>query len=50
MLTSDNQFKYQADYYIDRWSREDDLIPISTKDDGYVIQLWPHAERLRRTR
>lgn len=46
MLTSNNQFKHHADYYIDRWSREDDLIRIRTRDDGYIIQLSPHAERL----
>jgi len=46
MLSSDNQFKHDADYYIDRWSREDDLIRIRAKDDGYIIQLSPHGERL----
>ncbi len=46
MMSSDNQFRHNADYYIDRWSREDDLIRIRPRDDGYIIQLSPHGERL----
>ena len=46
MQSSDNQYKHDADYYMDRWSREDDLIRIRARDDGYIIQLSPHAERL----
>lgn len=46
MQSSDNQHKHDADYYIDRWSREDDLIRIRARDDDYIIQLSPHAERL----
>lgn len=45
-LTDENQFRHQASYYLDRWSREDDLIRIRSRDDGYVVQLSPHAERL----
>lgn len=46
MLSSDSQFKHDADYYMDRWSREDDLIRIRAREDGYVVQLSPHVERL----
>ena len=45
-LPSDGHFRHGADYYLDRWSREDDLIRIRTKDDMYVVQLSPHGERL----
>ncbi len=46
ILPSDNQFRHDAGYYMDRWSREDDLIRVRSRDDGYIIQLSPHAERL----
>jgi len=39
-------YNHNADYYIDRWSREDDLIRIRNREDGYIVQLSPHAERL----
>lgn len=45
-ISGDNQFKHDADYYINRWSREDDLIRVRSRENGYVIQLSPHAERL----
>lgn len=45
-LAQDAQYGHNAEYYIDRWSREDDLIRVRTRDDGYVILLSPHAERL----
>lgn len=45
-LAEDGQYRHDADYYLDRWSREDDLIRIRNSDDGYVILLSPHAERL----
>ncbi|MEQ8674208.1 MAG: DUF3375 domain-containing protein [Aggregatilineales bacterium] len=46
MQSSDNQYKHNADYYLDRWSREDDLIRVRAREDGYVVQLSPHGERL----
>ena len=45
-LSEDNQFRPSADDYINRWSRDDDLIRIRARDDGYIVQLSPHAERL----
>jgi hypothetical protein len=45
-LPKDAQYNHDADYYIDRWSREDDLIRVRAHDNGYVILLSPHAERL----
>ncbi len=44
MLT--DAYSHNADYYMDRWSREDDLIRIRSCEDGYIVQLSPHAERL----
>lgn len=46
MLSEENQYRHAANYYLDRWSREDDLIRVRSRDDGYVVQLSPHAERL----
>jgi len=46
MLPEDSQFRHDADYYVERWSREDDLIRVRSTDDGYVILLSPHAERI----
>jgi hypothetical protein len=46
MLPDDGQYRHDADYYVERWSREDDLIRVRNRDDGYVILLSPHAERL----
>ncbi|TVR24202.1 MAG: DUF3375 domain-containing protein [Anaerolineaceae bacterium] len=45
-LPDDRQHTQSASYYIDRWSRDDDLIRVRSRDDGYVVQLSPHAERL----
>ena len=45
-LTDDRQYKQTASYYLDRWSREDDLIRVRSRESGYVVQLSPHAERL----
>lgn len=45
-LAENAKYRHGPDYYMDRWSREDDLIRIRARDDGYVIQLSPHAERL----
>jgi hypothetical protein len=36
----------EADYYVERWNREDDLIRVRNHDDGYVILLSSPAERL----
>jgi hypothetical protein len=46
MLPDDGQYRHDADYYVERWSREDDLIRVRSREDGYVILLSPHAERL----
>ncbi len=46
MLPENAQHRHDADHYMDRWSRDDDLIRIRSQDDKYVIQLSPHAERL----
>lgn len=45
-LPEETQFRQDAAYYVDRWSREDDLIRVRSQDDVYVVQLSPHAERL----
>lgn len=45
-LADEDRFRHDAGHYLDRWSREDDLIRIRSRDDGYVVQLSPHAERL----
>lgn len=45
-LAEEGQYRHDAEYYLDRWSREDDLIRVRSRDDGYVILLSPHAERL----
>ena len=45
-LPDNKQINPSPDYYIDRWSREDDIIRIRSREDGYVVQLSPHAERL----
>jgi len=45
-LADEDRFRHDAAYYVDRWSREDDLIRVRSRDDGYVVQLSPHAERL----
>jgi hypothetical protein len=46
MLPDDAQCRYPADHFLARWSREDDLIRIRSRDEGYIVQLSPHAERL----
>ncbi|MBZ0300895.1 MAG: DUF3375 domain-containing protein, partial [Anaerolineae bacterium] len=46
MLPKDEQYRRDADYYVERWSREDDLIRVRSRDEGYVVLLSPHAERL----
>src|SRR5262245_17668069 len=46
MLPDDGQYRHDADYYVERWSREDDLIRVRSRDDGYMVLLSPHAERL----
>lgn len=45
-LPVDRQYMQPATYYLDRWSREDDLIRVRSREDGYVVQLSPYAERL----
>lgn len=45
-LAEADAYKHDANHYIDRWSRDDDLIRVRTREEGYVIQLSPHAERL----
>lgn len=45
-LADTDQFRHDARHYIDIWSRDADLIRIRSRDDGYVVQLSPHAERL----
>jgi hypothetical protein len=45
-LSPDEQHRQSADEYINRWSREDDMIRIRSREDGYIVQLSPHAERL----
>lgn len=45
-LDDTDRFRHAASHYIDIWSREADLIRIRSRDDGYVVQLSPHAERL----
>lgn len=45
-LPEDSRYRHDASHYIDRWSREDDLLRVRNRDDEYVIQLSPHAERL----
>ena len=46
ILSAEDQFRHDAGHYIDIWSRDADLIRIRSRDDGYVVQLSPHAERL----
>jgi hypothetical protein len=46
MLSDDDKHRQSADDYINRWSREDDMIRIRQREDGYIVQLSPHAERL----
>ena len=45
-LSDEDQYRGTADEYINRWSRDDDMIRIRQREDGYSIQLSPHAERL----
>ncbi len=45
-LPEDARYRHDADYYIERWSREDHLIRVSSRDDGYVVLLSTHAERV----
>jgi len=45
-LSAEDQFRHDAGHYIDIWSRDADLVRIRSRDDGYVVQLSPHAERL----
>lgn len=46
MLPEAEQYRRDADYYLERWSREDDLIRIRNQDEGYIVLLSPYAERL----
>ena len=46
MLPEDSRYHHDADYYLNRWSREDNLIRIRPRDGGHVVQLSPYAERL----
>lgn len=45
-LSEADQYQRDADYYVERWSREDDLIRVRNHDEGYIVVLSPHAERL----
>jgi hypothetical protein len=45
-LSREQRFNHDAKYYIERWSSEDDLIRIRSREEGYIVQLSPHAERL----
>jgi hypothetical protein len=45
-LAEDRQYQQAASHYLDRWSREDDLVRVRSRESGYVVQLSPHAERL----
>lgn len=45
-LSAEQRFNHDARYYIERWSSEDDLIRIRSREEGYTVQLSPHAERL----
>ena len=45
-LPLEKQLNDTASHFLDRWSREDSLVHVRLRDDGYVIQLTPHAERL----
>lgn len=45
-LPREQRHQRDAAFYMDRWSREDDLIRIYSHDDNFIVQLSPHAERL----
>ncbi|MEM7797791.1 MAG: DUF3375 domain-containing protein [Chloroflexota bacterium] len=45
-LAQEDLIEQEASYFLNRWSREDDLIRIRAQTDGYTVQLSPHAERL----
>lgn len=45
-LLAEKQYRQPARYYADRWGGEDDLIRVRTQEEGHVVQLSPHAERL----
>lgn len=45
-LPAEAQYRHGYDFYLDRWSREDDLVRVRSLDEGYVVQLSPYAERL----
>lgn len=46
MLSDDEQLTYDPDSLIDTWSRESDLIRVRNREDAYIVQLTPHADRL----
>ncbi|MDX2076208.1 MAG: DUF3375 domain-containing protein [bacterium] len=45
-LIEDNQHRHDADYYINQWINESNLIRRIIHHDGYIIQLSQHGERL----
>jgi len=45
-LAEDNQHNHDADYYINQWINESNLIRRIIHHDGYIIQLSQHGERL----
>ncbi len=45
-LPAEAQYRHRYDFYLDRWSGEDDLVRVRSLDEGYVVQLSPHAERI----
>jgi hypothetical protein len=45
-LPEDRQHRHEPDYYLDRWTHEDDIIRVRQRDIDYVIQLSPSGERL----
>lgn len=45
-LPPDKQLNPDPDHYLDRWSRDDDMIRVRGREEGHVVQLSPHAERL----
>jgi len=45
-LPAEAQYRHSYNFYLDRWSGEDDLVRVRNLEDGYVVQLSPYAERL----
>jgi hypothetical protein len=43
---ADPEITHKPDYYINEWSSENSLIRIRSTDNGYMVQLSPHGERL----